>query len=360
MTDDIYGMQMSHELNPLRQAPGINMPLGRFDVIPSGVTGRPLHYFTPEPLPILLERSLAECSGEMQERNNPALTLLLARSAATDHAGNVDVVQAKRIAQVAFGHVLWTDLESILKLGSDISPAAKKLRQEIVFSGAASASASGHVYPPHEAVPALLESLADGLKFPPIGMDATVFSAVVGFFCVHVHPFIDGNGRWARALSVQAGTLMKGSDSGTISAIFQNKFKHLLANSIWPTARRTGLKEYLQTAKSFEAVLRNGIDTRALELSNLSLSALKRHFNSRREYEEAAIVMLLSSGADYHLQKERFNLSEKRQRWLAEELDGIAKMLSPATSSQYLFRFVADAAGMAVERAENYVKRSFK
>ena len=182
MADSIYNMQMTRETLPLQQAPGINMPLGRFDVMPSAVTGRPLRYFTPEPLSVLLERSLGACLSEEPQSMHPALSLLLARVAATDHAVNLDVAQAKRIAQIALGHVSCTSLESILKLGSDISPAAKKPRQEIVFSGAASASASGHVYPSHEAVPALLSSLVDGLKSPPIGMDATVFSAVTGFF----------------------------------------------------------------------------------------------------------------------------------------------------------------------------------
>ena len=153
---------------------------------------------------------------------------------------------------------------------------------------------------------------------------------------------------------------MKGSDSGVISAIFQNRFKHTLAHSIWPSARRAGLKEYLQIARSFETALRSGIDQKALELSDLVFSALKRNFNSRREYEEAAITVFACGGADTRLPRERFNLSEKRHRWLAEELDGIALTLDPSASSDYLFRYVARATSVAVDHAQDFVKRNFK
>lgn len=338
---------------------GANIPLGRFDVIPSAVTGAPLRYFTPDPLSLLLARCVGECSDEAPRPMDQAFVLLLARSAATDHSGSVNASYAKLVAQTALGHVRYIDSESILKLGSCISPRAREARQEIVFSGAVSASASKHVYPPYEALPTLLTSLADGLNCPPEGMDASVFAAVVGFFCVHVHPFLDGNGRWSRVLSTQAGALLKGSDSGVISAIFQSRFKHALAHSIWPSARLTGLKEYLQMAKSFEAALRSGVEPEVVELSGLALSALKRHFISRRDYEEAAIAIFTDREVDIRsLLKDQFNLSDKRQRWLTEELDEIASRLNGSTHSNF-FMDAAAAVDAAVKYAQNSLSRSF-
>ena len=337
---------------------GMKVPPGRIDMIPSAVTGVPLKYFTPDSLSELIERCGYFVQPQEPAVDDPALMLMFLRYVSGAHGDNTDLAYSKLVGQALFGRVDCTDVSAIVRLGACISPRASALRQEIAFVGASTASDAKLVFPSHECLPELLASLASSFANPPKTLDPTVFSALVAFFAVHAHPFKDGNGRWSRLLAVRAGAALGAGGSGLAVALFQSAFKHDLARSIWPRAYLSGLGEYLDSSRRFERALIETTDQAAIELCSDALNSLRRQHANVREYENSATLLFSHHPQEIPaLISSSLSLSNKRQRWLKDELQDMAKRISPSATLIDIFELIARTADAAVKCANEIVKR---
>ena len=233
---------------------GLDAPTGQFIGIPSSVTGRPIHYFIPDPLTDLLMRC-----GEVvepvsfagnEEIHAAAFLSLVARRG---YAGVPDPTQAHLLFDLLWSPQPVGTVPDLCSLATRIGSRSQEIRRQIVFTGSRTASEAAHVYAPHEAVPVLMEQLANGIKFDSSHMSISDRVAVLGFFCIHAHPFRDGNGRWTRAviLTSERRSLLK-----TMAAMsFQTVRMKEVARSIWPQTYRQGLRGYLEVCDVYTSNL---------------------------------------------------------------------------------------------------------
>lgn len=229
---------------------GLDMPTGRTVSIPSSITCQPVNYFIPAPLSELLARCPSVAGPqELETGKEIEAAALLHLAARRGYIGVRDPVQAGLLFDL-----LWqpSPIESpadVHALAARIDPRAQDLRRQIVFTGSRVASDAVHVYAPHEAVPELIEQLVEGLQLEASGIHVADRVSVLGFFCVHAHPFRDGNGRWTRALILAAErrALIR-----TIAAMsFQTLCMQPLAEIIWPLTRTQGLRAYLAACRTY-------------------------------------------------------------------------------------------------------------
>lgn len=235
----------------------IDMPTGRTDHLPSGITGRTISYFTPDPLPELLSRCAENKLKKNKNYSTPFSELLLLRSVAKSTNNVVDLKQAMHFLSIMTEPPKHR-IEDLMSLGRSLSKKITGLRDEIIFAGAKVPSSARHVYAPHAALPGLFNSLEDGLtKFPLKTIDPLHVAAITGMFCACMHPFIDANGRWSRLIAFSAGKCAEDNNMWrSLAAVtFMNSCKSLLCNKIWQDARTEGMREYLELTNKFESRL---------------------------------------------------------------------------------------------------------
>lgn len=87
---------------------------------------------------------------------------------------------------------------------------AEKYRNDLVFVCDANSSQPIYTAPPHSQVQALMDSLIKFINSPD-DLNPVVKASIIHFYFVYIHPFFDGNGRTARAISYMY-LLQKGYD----------------------------------------------------------------------------------------------------------------------------------------------------
>lgn len=245
--------------------------MGRVDSVPSRVTGRTLTYFSPDPFPDLLNRYAAwTCDIPAREPvvsssfGSAPEALMLARGALSFRSERSRREEARALVEVLAAHPPpRMDRAELLSLGLFGAQAPRQLRCEVAFSGARVAS-DGHVFAYEGDVEPLFDSLCEGLVAPPAQVSTTVLAACAAFHALHVHPFVDGNGRWARLLAARIGSTRGDVASGVVHACLLQMGKSVLAERHWPHARSHGLADYLARCLAFEARVLVELDSRGL------------------------------------------------------------------------------------------------
>lgn len=232
------------------QGRGLDRPTGQYIHIPSGITHEPIRYFIPDPLQELLMRcppvSLQGSPDDNDEIQAAAFLRLVARRG---YAGISDPGQASLLFDLLWQAPSIETMADVHALATLIDHRAQDIRRQIVFTGSRVASEAVHVYAPHEAVPELMEQLLEGIRFEAREISAVDWVSVFGFFCVHAHPFRDGNGRWTRALTL---AVERRSLVTTMAAMsFQTMCMQQLAEDIWPLTRTQGLSDYLAASRAY-------------------------------------------------------------------------------------------------------------
>lgn len=87
---------------------------------------------------------------------------------------------------------------------------AEKYRDDLVFVCDANSSQPIYTAPPHSQVQSLMDSLIKFINIPD-DLNPVVKASIIHFYFVYIHPFFDGNGRTARAISYMY-LLQKGYD----------------------------------------------------------------------------------------------------------------------------------------------------
>lgn len=294
----------------------IDHPAGRVEGAVSALTGQPLRYFVPDPLPELLQR----CGGNRLTREcmpeDVPVALALARAAAhRSITGKADEAQARGFCELILGTRNYPSLEALIQLGTEISSRNQGIREEIVYAGGTVPSAAKIIFAPHGFLPQLMDSLSAGLDTVDPESDPGVVAAVTGFFCVSTHPFLDGNGRWSRQVAVAAGMRAGLVTPAMSAAIFQTVGKQKLADDVWPETRYAGLRKFLELSLQFEEVLmaqlrENGI----AHVSGAVWAQLRKAVKGRLAFQEVVVALFACGGMRSERLRELCGLSQKAMR----------------------------------------------
>jgi hypothetical protein len=281
-----------------------------------------LSIVTPAPLPELLATIGPDEDEAAVGESSPArLAMLLPIVGFRSSRQVIDGAQAQRAGEIAFGHARYVDMPSLVALAVLVDRRNKGFREDMVFSGAHSASAANHVYAPPEEVPGHFAMLAGALASPPAGIAAYPFALVAGYYTSALHPFIGGNGRWSRLVALQAGVAAGRPADGLMAAAFMACLNSTLAGTVWPRATDGGLHEYLSLGQRFREAMRSASAGAGVlrDVEGLH-DALAPYAPSRRELERCLVRTLAADGIDLQELKTRFALSAKRAAGLTQLL----------------------------------------
>lgn len=237
---------------------GIDSPAGRLDTIPSSLTGGMLRYFTPEPLSELLERCKAFAAeiAPVEVVSADGLPFLIS-GALSLRGGQLDQRQSALLVDVALGNTQLESVPDLLAVGRRLG-VRPEMRREMVYADAPIPSLASVIFAHHEAIPSLMDSLVDATSRARGEFHPYLVAVVTGFFCVHVHPFLDGNGRWSRVVAAATGVSSQALWESYIGALYMSACKEDLARTAWAGARNSGLREYVERALCFrKAFLEN-------------------------------------------------------------------------------------------------------
>lgn len=253
----------------------IDRPAGRVDVLPSAISGRFLRYVTPEPLEALFSRCATVEPVPVEEQSVACSLALLAAAARTTTHG----MQARREMSRWASMLLRREpspstKKEFIDLARDIDPANAQIRNEIVFSGGRTSSSSDHVFPAHQELPQLLEQLASGLASRNENLSPLARAALIHFFSVSIHPFIDGNGRWAKAVTLRDAAGRNSHWSGAVAVAYNLVSKDRIVKHESPEAITSGLRTHVLRLMEYEIRLKSKLRERGLLDGFSSLGAI--------------------------------------------------------------------------------------
>lgn len=285
----------------------------------SAVTGRAFNYFAPDPLPKLIERLPVSNGTHRQDEYTQGSSLLLLRSLCS-RGGlvPVDMRQAALASSLILGRHQLRTTEDFLSLARHVSSKSATLREEIVFSGGPSASLASMVYAPSGLVPGLVQSIGEGISMAR-ACDPVLAASVAGFFCTHVHPFLDGNGRWSRLVAIAAGN---GAFPAVCATLFQALCLPFLADHVWPQARQFGLRHYLQLSASFHQRLVEELSRcSALPVARQLFEVAKASARTASALDDSCRAIFLSGAIEVNRVRRTHGLSKKSAEGFLSRLD---------------------------------------
>ncbi|WP_189644663.1 Fic family protein [Luteimonas gilva] len=294
----------------------MDQPPGRVDNVPSAITGLPLRYFTPDPLTVLLDRC-RPTAGAVPVVQDPRLEdaglLLIASSSRRGPSGGVDFAQAMRFAEILTGLKQLDTLDEIVNAGRTLSTRVTGLRDEIVFSGGPTASDAHLVYALPASLRQLLVSLEAGLAgLNESPLDPAIVVGVTGFFCIHLHPFVDANGRWSRLVMASVGARRKAGWPAMVQTSLQNACKREFGERIWPEARANGLKNYLLLVHRFEQELTGRLHgSEILHALSTITGEINRQARTRSARQTTIAELFSKNSVSVHKLREKFGSSAK-------------------------------------------------
>lgn len=280
--------------------------------MPSAATGQLLGYYTPAFLPDLIDQCRCSGADNSLPKDDDATALLLVQCIARNRDLSVDVAQAKRLFDSITSPRKFGTVEDFEEIGKSISKRVIGFRSEIVFAGGRNAGDANHVFAPHAAIPGLINSLKSALNEDHLPLHPVTYVALVGYFCVLVHPFVDGNGRWSRLITVSAGVKHGHALHGALGAAFQTVSAAELTNEVWIRARTDGLRRYLEFAHQFNAQVRSSL--RWIEVAEIFCAVdreIRRLARTNSGYRAIAGDLYTRSSLSSAAIKERAGVSQR-------------------------------------------------
>lgn len=189
-----------------------------------------LDYFVPYPLTEAAQ-ILPARSGRQDPQSDPdlhigsVLLLVVLLSEARGGAMGADAALLRLHTQVMAGHRKLSSVDDLLKLGREINPGNDGLRRQIAYSGGPTPSTASHLYPPPSELAELMECLAAFMAEDLSRWDPIDVAVMACEHAVRIHPFNDGNGRWARLLALEAGRRAGSVWAGACAGLVNQRLK---------------------------------------------------------------------------------------------------------------------------------------
>jgi hypothetical protein len=242
---------------------------------------------------------------------------ILISGAASPAAPVLSVLRKLHIA-VGAGRRTFRTAGDLIQLGNDINQGQSGLRRQLAFGGGPTPSKADVLYPPSSELPALVESMGGFLHEDLSHWPAPDLAAFVCEYAVRVHPFFDGNGRWARLLAVEAGLRAGSIWSGACAALF-NKQRISSAASRLRYANVPSMEQVLNESRRFSTSLgvrlaQSGILADAERFWALAL----RFASSKPEAMAVVLECLANPESDAEALARGFGWSAKKSSGFAE------------------------------------------
>lgn len=229
-----------------------NAPIGEHLIVRSQLTGLPLTYFVPYPITQLVAQLKPSSAGTSV--SPPVALWLLVPFLCRRNCrvpGFIEPAMIRAHAALMAGQMVLQSIEDLEGLAAGLDPKVKGLRQQICYAGGKTPSAAQRIYAPASDLPALMDSLVEFLQRSDLAQwDALETAVLVGEYAVRIHPFVDGNGRWSRVLTVWAGARSGDHWAGAAAAVFC-KAAWEQAHPLLESVSNRGLAPYFETARMF-------------------------------------------------------------------------------------------------------------
>lgn len=277
-----------------------------------------MYFFTPHSLDELVEdccapmnASASVISQKIRGLEFPIVGVMARRNAKLDRR------QSSLFLDAAQGKIAISSLSDVLALASRIGPGSGEVRAEMAYAGAPIASLAKQVYAHHDSLPELLDSLVRVLGSGSRG-DPCVFSALVGFYCLQLHPFLDGNGRWSRVLAAACGHEESVTDA-FVGALFLSACKDDLVRDIWPHSRSYGLRKYVENVLEFRNSFVELIPSRVTLETRALLAAIDSIAKAPRAKMQLRRAIFALGQIDESETRSLLNISSKVARGFLEK-----------------------------------------
>lgn len=316
---------------------GIDSPAGRLDTIPSSLTGGMLRYFTPEPLSELLERCkvFAAEIAPVEVVSADGLPLLIS-GALSLRGRRLDQRQSALLVEIALGNTPVKSLPDLLSLGRRLGVLVPEIRQEMVFADAPIPSLASIIFAHHEAVPSLMESLVAGMSRAEEEIHPYLVAIVAGFFGVHLHPFLDGNGRWSRVVAAATGINSHAFRESYVGALYMSACKDELVRKVWVRARTSGIREYVERGLCFRKFFLEEVAECLVGDTERVFSTVSKFSKTRSCRHELLTALYSKGGMNADSIRMACNVSRKVADGRILELQGLAESYRSESSGAFI------------------------
>ncbi|MCD9032529.1 Fic family protein [Luteimonas sp. Y-2-2-4F] len=270
---------------------------------------------------------------------------------------------ARSPARIAPGDPVWRALSGqahggrLFELAGAVSTGPVRFREQIAFAGGHSPSTARIVFAPHAVIPGLFGSLEKTISGTGDRWHPVEFAAVLAYFVLHLHPFDDANGRFARLLVLNEASRSGALWAGAAMSVLMVVAREELASS-WVAARREGLQAYLESSTHFVQALFDHAAT-----SGLSETVIRMGEAARRACASGAVRRMLYElivGGSIALSRVR-EIAGCSTRKAEGLLDALAREgAGVARKSVVGAGLVADVTPWAREIAEGAVREGFR
>jgi hypothetical protein len=238
-----------------------------------------------------------------------------------------------------------------MALASAVLGRSQHFREAISFSGGASPSSASHIYPPHQEVARLFAELPVFFQGDWRGYAAMDVAAMVFYYALSMHPFANGNGRWARQVAISAAA--KAGDvwsAAVLLTLFSNRETQLI--DTWRQAQDQGLSTYLQMCRTARRRLVDHAEGFGASWSLLSMHARLVERCGHREAEKVYGTLLVDGIVDSERLVVLLECSKKKANGVLDTLfENMDKTGLPGLNSISL-RDIVDAALSRLETLE--------
>lgn len=224
--------------------------------VPSSLTGAPLTYFCPHPLRELAGTwvTLESADTGQDPVLDPSTGVLLARYLMRYGLLRHSPEQPFYGFDSLFRPINLADEDSLVQLWRNQTGRTGGYRNSISYSGGFSPSTAAHIYPPHQEIDRLVADMCAFFVEDWRRFSAMDVIALILYYSVSIHPFPDGNGRWARQVTISAAARAGNVwQACVLLSLYAGHKERMIA--AWRDADEHGLEEYLRTCRVFQSKL---------------------------------------------------------------------------------------------------------
>lgn len=313
-------------------------PTGTRLTVPSTLTGAPLTYFCPHPVRELAETWLAVGATDagLESVVGASSGVLLARYLMRHGLLRKAPEQSFFGFDAFFRPSILACEGSLIRLWSEQTGRHQGYRGAISFSGGPSPSTASHIYPPHQEIPRLVADMSaflneDWRKFACMDVVALLF-----YYSLSVHPFPNGNGRWARHVVIAAAAKAGDVWSAAILLVFYANCEGRLI-AAWRDAHDYGLDAYLLVCRTFRDML-----VEYVTHSPIAKSASDMHERlvgrcGRREADRVYCAIVLTGEIDEEGVLSLLRCSRKKAQGILSAAHGQEGVRSPVRRESLTF-----------------------
>lgn len=325
-------------------------PFGKRIVVRSDLTGAVLDHFVPFPVEdVVAKIQLSQEDFQFPsgiEEALPVIGLLVSKGEAS---GEFDPSYLYLCSRIAAGSLSFHSKSDLLALGCKIDQSNKGLRQQIAYGGGRTPSLAEVIYPPASELPSLIESMGLFLGTELSDWNPGDLATMICEYSVRVHPFGDGNGRWARLLALDAGRRAGSLWAGAAAALL-NKQQTIYEVGRENFVNTTSMEPVLIFSREFRKELHSHIEKTGAGIMAAKFWGLAQEYaDSATEAVQLALEAFVVPDADFQQQGQKYRWSEKKRKGFASAFRNARGVLGSDGSSNSVNNDLSTRVGQTLQ-----------